>query len=190
MRCRLAGEVSRLEFLDGGTDVVDVEKDAGCHPAIGVDLDDAEHLGVECVGPLVSPREADTHQGEALPADGDHGRRPVLGPEVGGRPHVRDFGISTMSDPGVHYPPTIVCGNVVGQYLAHRGPVAGREVHLEALFHLGCRVFQPRRWPAEFVELRKRGIDIGLVENLGAAYQVAFDRHDLDQPPLCVEALV
>ena len=45
-----------------------------CHdPVVGVDLDDAEHLGVERLGPLVSAREADTTEGEALPAGRDDG---------------------------------------------------------------------------------------------------------------------
>ena len=57
---RFAGEVPGVELREGGVDVVGVERDA-CHdPLVGVDLDDAEHLGVECVGPLVAAREAGT----------------------------------------------------------------------------------------------------------------------------------
>ena len=41
---RFAGEVSGIEFLEGGVDVVEVERDGGGEPVIGVDLEDAEHL--------------------------------------------------------------------------------------------------------------------------------------------------
>ena len=88
----------------------------------------------------------------------------ALTPISASGPHVRDFDISTVSDPGVHDPTAIVDGKVVGQHLRHRVPVAGREVRLEALVYLACGVFQPRRWSAEFVESRERGVEVGLVE--------------------------
>ena len=43
------------------------------------------------------------------------------------------FGIATVSDSGAHHPTAIVDGEVVGQYLRHCVPVAGREVGQEAL---------------------------------------------------------
>ena len=52
-------------------------------------------------------------------------------PDVGDRPQVRDVGIPTVSDPGVHDPTAIVRGSVVGQHLRHRVPVAGREVRVK-----------------------------------------------------------
>ena len=45
---------------------------------------------------------------------------------------------------------------------------------------------RPSRWE---VRTRKRCVEVGLVENLEAADQVAFDREDVDHPPLGVEAL-
>ena len=39
------------------------------HPPVGVDLADAEYLGVKRVGPPVSASEADATEDEALPAD-------------------------------------------------------------------------------------------------------------------------
>ncbi len=99
-----------------------------------------------------------------------------LGPELGDRPHVRDLGIPTVSDAGVHHPTTIVDENVVGQCLRHGVPVAGREARIEALDHPACRVFQPRRRPMELVEPCERGVDVCLVEKLAAVDQVAFDR--------------
>ena len=79
-------------------------------PLVGVDLDDAEHLGVERLGPLIAAREAVTTEGEALPAGRNDGRRHVRDPEVGDRPHVRDLGISTVSDSRAHHPTAIVTG--------------------------------------------------------------------------------
>ena len=95
---RFAGEVAGVEFREGGVDVVEVEHDERRDPVVGVDLDDAEHLGVERLGLLIAAREAGTTEGEALPAGRDDGRRQVLDPELGGRPHVRDLGIPTVSD--------------------------------------------------------------------------------------------
>src|SRR6516162_11526577 len=65
---RFAGEVSGVEFLEGGVDLVDVEQDAGRELAFGVDFDEAEHLTTERLGPPVSTREKETTEGEALSA--------------------------------------------------------------------------------------------------------------------------
>ena len=48
--------------------------------------------------------------------------------------------------------------------LGHRVPVAGREARREALVYSACGVFKPRRRPAELIEPRERGIEVGLVE--------------------------
>ena len=53
---RFAGEVPGVEFRDGGVDVVDVKPDVRHDPVVGVDLNDAEQLGVNRIGPLVSAR--------------------------------------------------------------------------------------------------------------------------------------
>ena len=104
----------------------------------------------------------------------------VCDTELGDGSHVRDLGIPTVSDAGVHDPAAIVSGKVVGQHLRHGVPVAGREVRPEALVHSACRVFQPRRRPAELVEACERGVEVGLVENFAAADQVAVDRQNID----------
>ena len=44
---------------------------------VGVDLDDAEQVGVERLGPLVAARERDTTEDEALPAGRNDDRRHV-----------------------------------------------------------------------------------------------------------------
>ena len=114
---RFAGEVSGVELLEGGVDVVGVEHDACRDPVVGVDLDDAERLGVERLGTLVSAREAATTEGEALPAGRDDGRRlRCLAPEVGDRLHVSRFRhLDRVGSPAIHDPTAIVAGNVVGQ---------------------------------------------------------------------------
>ena len=103
---------------------------------------------------------------------------------------VRDLGISTVSDAGVHHATAIVTRNVVGHQLRHGVPVAGPEDGPEAFVHLACRVFQPRRRPAELVEPRERGVEVCLVEQLAAVDQVAVDRQHVDHSPLGVEALL
>ena len=69
-------------------------------------------------------------------------------------------------------------------------PVAGSEARLEALGHLACRVFQPRRRTAQFVEAGERSVEVCLVEDFAAAHQVTVDRQEVDHPPLGVEALL
>ncbi len=44
---RFAGEVSGIEFREGGVDVVDVEHDDRRDPLVGVDFDDVEGLDFE-----------------------------------------------------------------------------------------------------------------------------------------------
>ena len=111
-------------------------------------------------------------------------------PSVGHCSHVCDRDIATVPEPGVHHATAIVDETVVGQDLGHRVPVAGREVRQEALIHSACRVFQPRRLRVQFLEPGERGVEVCLVEDFAAADQVAFDRENVDHPPLGVEALL
>ncbi len=71
---RFAGKVSGIEFREGGVDVVGVERRPRHDPVVGVDLDDVDELDVECLGPLVSTREARTTKDEAFPAGRNDGR--------------------------------------------------------------------------------------------------------------------
>ena len=64
---RFAGEVSGVEFREGGVDVVEVEHDERRDPLVGVDLDYLRNLGVERLGSLIAARVSDTSEGEALP---------------------------------------------------------------------------------------------------------------------------
>src|SRR6516225_3332608 len=78
----------------------------------------------------------------------------------------------------------------IGEDLRHRVPIAGGEVRVHALAYPRCRVFQPRRLRSQFVKARERGVKVCLVEDFAAASQVAFDREEVDHPPLGVEAVL
>ena len=144
--------------------------DARRDPVVGVDLDDVEHLGVERLGPLVAAREADTTEDEALPAGRNDGRRHVRDPEVGDGPHVRDLRHPDRvgrprSPPDDDRPVEMSSASISAMASQSR---AAKYV-LEALGHLACRVFQPRRRTAEFVEPGERGVEVCLVEDFAAA---------------------
>ena len=72
---RFAGEVSGVEFLEGGVDVVEVERDDRRDPVVGVDLDDGERP--RCGTPRAARRgpSTATSEDEALPAGRDDVRR-------------------------------------------------------------------------------------------------------------------
>ena len=96
-RGRFAGEVPGVEFGEGSVDVVGVESDARHDPLVGVDLDDAENLGVERLGPLVSADKAVTTQGESFAAGRNDVRRHFSYAEIGDRPQACDLVIPTAS---------------------------------------------------------------------------------------------
>ena len=177
------GEVSRVEFFEGGVDVVWVNHDVRRDPIVGVDLRDEEHFDVEF---LIWAQELRTTQREAVPTDRDDGRwrprRCVRGRNFTDRFHVRDFGIATMSGPGVHHAAAIVGGNIVGEHLGHGGPVACHVVRPKSLERLACRICQRR--PTQLVESRKRDVEVCLVEELPMFESLAFDRDDHNHPPL------
>ena len=64
---RFAGEVPGVEFGEGGVDVVEVERDECDDPLVGVDLDDAEHLGDEIASGARSRPEKRTRRGQGAP---------------------------------------------------------------------------------------------------------------------------
>ena len=47
-----------------------------------------------------------------------------------------------------------------------------------------------KRWCAELVELRERGVEVCLVEELAAIEQIAFDGQNADPPRLGFETLL
>ena len=96
---------------------------------------------------------------EAIPADRDHCRRDIR-IYLGEASHVREFDISTMSNPGVHDTTTIVRANTFGEQLWPCLP--DRRLHSDpkSVVDSACRVFQPRRWTTELVEFRERGLEV------------------------------
>ena len=61
-----AGEVSGVELLEGGVDVVEIERDERRDPFAGVDLDD-----VSISLPILRRGRDSGREGEALPTYGD-----------------------------------------------------------------------------------------------------------------------
>ncbi len=144
--CRgFPGEILSIEFRCGGVDVVDVEQGERRDLVVGVDLDDVEQIGVEPFGPLVLARETGMYEDQPLAAGGNDGPRHLRYAHIGGRPHDSDDGLGALSDAETHEWTAIVGGNVVGQHLGHRVPVAGRVDRPEPLEGSTCRVFQPWR---------------------------------------------
>src|ERR1700744_1155911 len=76
---RFAGEVSGVEFREGGVDVLRVERDP-CHDSlVRVDLNDAEEFEVECLR-LISGRDAHTTELETIAAGRNDGQRNMRKP--------------------------------------------------------------------------------------------------------------
>ncbi len=73
MGCRLTGEIAGIELGDGGLEVVEVEHDARDDPSVGIDLNDAEQLGVKRL--RAAGRTSSTAQRESIPAGCDGVRR-------------------------------------------------------------------------------------------------------------------
>ena len=68
---RFAGEVAGIELRDGGVDVFEVEHDQRRDPLVGVDLDDAEDLGMERSAAGRGPRRGTTEDQVAAPDRND-----------------------------------------------------------------------------------------------------------------------
>ena len=160
-------------------------------PVVGVDLDDAR--APRCGTPRAPGRgpSRPTTEGEALAAGRNDGRRHVRDPDVGGRPHVRDLGIPTVSDPGVHHPTAIVDGD------GRRPMISAMASQSRAAKHSQKRSY------ARLAAFSSRGVGRLSSSNLASAAsrsassnssaavdQVAFDRQQVRSPPLGVEALL
>ena len=68
---RFAGEVAGIELRDGGVDVVEVERDPGLDPVVGVDLDYPQEICAERPRILDIVRVSGTREGEAFSAGGN-----------------------------------------------------------------------------------------------------------------------
>ena len=61
---RFAGNVARVEFGDGGVEIVEIENDS-CHsPFVGVDLDHVDSGDIERIRSLTLARALDTAEHE------------------------------------------------------------------------------------------------------------------------------
>ena len=98
---RFAGEVSGIELLEGGVDVVEVEHDERRDPLSAL-ISTMRSNSVWNASGRWSRPEQRHGRGRGVPAGRNDGRRDVRDPDIGGGPQVRDFGISTVSDAGVH----------------------------------------------------------------------------------------
>ena len=177
---RFAGEVTGIELCEGGVDVVEVEHDDRRDPLGGVDLVEEERLGVKSSGPWSGPEKWARARARRSPRVAMTVNEMSVNPTSAIARDVFYRGISTVSDSGTHHATAIVAVTLVGHYLGHRVPVAGREVRQEALVCARCRVLQLRRWMGELFEPRERGVEVRLVEELAAVDQVAFDRQKVD----------
>ena len=68
----------------------------------------------------------------------------AVDPDLGESRDLDDHGIPARSEARVYHSTAIVAGDVTGQNLGHRGPIAFREARIQAFVHLRRRVFQPR----------------------------------------------
>ena len=106
VRCRFAGEVSSVEFLEGGVDILQVETDCRRDPFVGVVLNDLKDIDLNLVS--LPAQGAKARENEAFaPGRNDRRHRGGQQPDFGRYAQVFDRGISTASDPGVDDPTTV-----------------------------------------------------------------------------------
>ncbi len=115
----------------------------------------------------------------------------LVDPEVGDRPHVRDLDVPTVPDPGVHHPTTIVDCRMssasisamasqsrAAKYARKRSPT-----RLAAFSSRGaCGCSSSKRASAASRSASSKSST--------RSDQVAFDREQVDHPPLGIEALL
>ncbi len=124
---RLAGEVSGIEFLESGVDVVGVERDQIHYQPVGIDLGHRERFGMECVRPCVASVVEGTSECEALPADREEVRCQTLSPNVRDRPYRRDGGGAVVAFVAESSTPVLE-PDVVGEQLSDLVPApVGKE---------------------------------------------------------------
>src|SRR6478752_2465339 len=82
-----AGEVTGVEFLEGGVEVVEVERDCRCDPFVGVDLDDVQDIEAELLGLPTAARESSASEDDVIPT-GRYGIRRLCSAEISCYPEV------------------------------------------------------------------------------------------------------
>lgn len=135
---RFAGDVSRVEFADGGVQVFEVVHNDVRDPIFVVDLDDVERIVLGRLG--VTAGGANSREDEPLSADrnGIHHRDRET--DFGGRLQVSDHVASTVLRLGTDDPSMIDADVVVGHRFGHGVPVASREVRPDMLEDERCPV--------------------------------------------------
>ncbi|MGZ7036322.1 MAG: hypothetical protein ACXVIQ_14005, partial [Ilumatobacteraceae bacterium] len=111
----LSGEVSSVEFREGGVDVVDIEHSAAYDSITGIDLDDVEAEDLKRPPTLVTPCSYTT-ENESLAASRNCVRTDCLDPDVSEHGNITDRGVPTLSEADVHYMPAIRVGRVGGHH--------------------------------------------------------------------------
>ena len=159
---RFACEITGVELLESGVDVVGVEVTiAAMRSSVSIStmLSDSKSNALL----VVANRHADTKEREAFSAGRNDVRRGVR------EPRDRRLPACCRSRPADHVgsrrsPPVDdrhwICRR---PYLGNGVPVMGREC-LEAFGYSGRCVFQPRRRPTELFESGERGVEVRLVE--------------------------
>ena len=115
---------------------------------------------------------------------------PDIRPDVREGAHVREFDISILLYPGVHDPSAIFGRDVVADERRHGVPVANRELGRELFDDSARRGLQSSILRVHFVELRERGVEVSLFENLSAVDQATVERREVDHAPLGIETLL
>ena len=69
-------------------------------------------------------------------------------------------------------------------------PVANRELGPESFDDSARRGLQSSILRVHFVELRERGVEVSLFENLSAVDQATVERREVDHAPLGIETLL
>ena len=186
VRCRLAKEVTSIEFGEGGVDVVGIERDRGDHPPVGAEFGDLEHLGVEGLRTLVPARVAGPEEGKSLAAGGDDTRRYRRHAEVGHPLQFGDARCGVVDDVPAKPSAPVLEPNAVGPHRSDVGPApfgeARRETQGEPTGGVlergtGCARWGPSESGRHSVQLRH-----GVVEVVGV------ERHLESDSALAVEA--
>ena len=101
------------------------------------------------------------------------------------------FDISILLYPGVHDPSAIFgrrCGRLMSADTASQSRTAN-SAQKRSMIRLAA-VSNRRFWRVHFVELRERGVEVSLFENLSAVDQATVEHREVDHAPLGIETLL
>ena len=155
---RFAGNVARIEFGDGGVEVVEIELTSRYDPFVGVDLDDVKGIVLNRIG--IAAGGANMCEDETLAADRHGAQHRYREADVGGRLQIFDHNISTMLILGSHDPSVIDPRIFVGHELGQGIPVAGRKMRPFAFEYARRRVLQSPLRLTKLIKSRERGAQV------------------------------